>query len=94
MEGAQCNLAEYGCICSVVANVMAILLFFSFDAGVKKRLKEIMDLSLLKKSRRKKIKLSKADAREKCEKLNNQRCDSFSSIFNKIVTANVVENCD
>ena len=94
MEGPQCNLAEYGCICSVVANVATVLLFHSLNAGVKKRLKEIMDLSLLKKSKGKKIKLSKADAREKCEKLNNQRCDSFSSIFDKMVAANEVEKCD
>ena len=69
MELVQCNLVEYACICSVVENVASVLLFLFLNAGAKKRLKEIMDLSLLKKSRRKKIKLSKADAREKCEKL-------------------------
>ena len=94
MELVQCNLVEYACICSVVENVASVLLFLFLNAGAKKRLKEILDLSLLKKSRRKKIKLSKADAREKCEKLNNQRCDSFSTIFDKMVAANVVENCD
>ena len=67
-------------ICSAVANV---LYFISLNLGVKKRLKEIMDLSLLKKSKRKRIKLSKVDAREKCEKLNNQRCDSLSSMFDQ-----------